>query len=388
MRKIEISKKFSALILFWATIALISTGGCGPTLKQVQLSDRDIQSEKQKQLEIAFDTFIKRQKRLYEISYPLLSAAAGLKIEDATPICGFNFCTKDGFPKEYQEIAQRYFNLDDKPVVFFVHPKFPAAKAGLKLGDRLISFNGNVLAGKPHKEVLQIIQENPPLNNQPICLVVGREGQIVELKTEGLPCCKYPVVLVPNDQINAASDGKNIIINSGLIRIAESNDELALVIAHEIAHNVLGHIGKRRGNVLLGSVFDILILATTGVSTGGLFGKVGGAAYSKSYEFEADYAGLYIAARAGYDITNAPNFWRRIATEHPKSMEKSFAASHPSTPERFVAMEKTIQEIKEKQRLGKPLIPELKEKRSDDEPGGTTVTPKAGDAPKQEDLSP
>jgi len=127
-------------------------------------------------------------------------------------------------------------------------------------------------------------------------------------------------------------------------------------------------MSKRKGNVLLGSIFDILILGTTGVSTGGAFGKIGGAAYSKSFEFEADYAGLYIAARAGHDVTGAANFWRRMAAEHPKSMEKAFAASHPSTPERFVAMEKTIQEIKEKQKLGEPLIPESKkEERSGEE---------------------
>jgi hypothetical protein len=62
-----------------------------------------------------------------------------------------------------------------------------------------------------------------------------------------------------------------------------------------------------------------------------------------------------------------------MAAEHPKSMENSFAASHPSTPERYVAMEKTIQEIKEKQKLGKPLIPESKQNRSG-EVGGLKPT--------------
>jgi predicted Zn-dependent protease len=169
-------------------------------------------------------------------------------------------------------------------------------------------------------------------------------------------------VLLLDDRINAFSDGKHIIITNGLIRAVENDNELALVVAHEIEHNVLGHIGKKRRNVPLGSIFDILVLATTGISTGGAFGRLGGAAYSQGFEFEADYARLYIAARAGYDIKGAANFWRRLAAEHPQTIEKGFAASHPSTPERFVAMEKTIQEIKEKQKLGKPLIPETKEK--------------------------
>lgn len=376
-------------VKFIASLALIMIiAACGPSLKQINISDQAVQAEREKQREIAFDTFIKRQKRLYEVAYPLLIAAASMNIDDARPVCGFMICTKDTYPKEYQDIAQRYFNLNDNPVIYYVHPKFPAAKAGIKPGDYLVNYNGNALVGKSFKEIRNIFQEDRPPNDKQITLVVNRNGQILEFKMAGVLSCKYLVCLVPDDRINALTDGQNIFIFSGLVRFAESDDELALVVAHEVAHTVLGHVQKKRGNVLLGSIFDVLILATTGLSTGGAFGKLGGAAFSKGFEFEADYAGLYIAARAGYDITNAPNFWRRIATEHPQSMEKSYAASHPSTPERFVAMERTIQEIKEKQRLGKPLIPEPKEKRSDDEPSGTTVTNKADDALKQEDLSP
>jgi len=364
--------RFSLCLI--GVLALFSiNAGCGPTLKQAHLSDRAVQEEKDKQREIAFDTLVKRQKRLYEVSWPLLAAAASMNIDVAKPAGGFMVCTKDAFPKEYQEVAQRYFNLGDSPVIYYVHPKFPAAKAGIKPGDCLVNFNGQPLIGKSFKEITKIFQEDQNPNNQQISLVINRNGQLIEVKMAGILCCSYPVVLTPNDQVNAFSDGKRIIVTSGLIRSTETDEELAFVLSHEIAHNVLGHVGKKRGNVLLGSIFDVLVLATTGVSTGGIFGKLGGSAYSKSFEFEADYAGLYIAARAGYDISSATNFWRRMAAEHPKSMENSFAASHPSTPERYVAMEKTIQEIKEKQKLGKPLIPESKQNRSG-EVGGLKPT--------------
>ena len=181
-------------------------------------------------------------------------------------------------------------------------------------------------------------------------------------------------MLVPEDSINAKSDGKNIIFTNGLVRFCENNDELAFVISHEIAHNVLGHISKKKGNVAIGTVFDVLLAVGLGVNTGGAFGKMGGAAYSKGFEFEADYAGLYIAARAGIDVSSASNFWRRMAAEHPKSTEKNFGASHPSHPERFIAMDNTVKEIKEKQKIGKPLIPEPKEKISGGETGSLKET--------------
>lgn len=354
-------------ILFLAFLPVLI--GCGPTLKQTHISDQAVRAEREKQREIAFDTFIKRQKRLYEVSYPLLAAASSMNIDDARPVCGFMVCTKDAYGKEYEDVARRYFNLGDTPVIFFVHPKFPAAQVGIKPGDRLLNYNGTVLIGKSFKEIKNVFQENQPLNNKQITVIVERDGRILEFKMEGVPCSKYFMVLAPSDQINAFSDGNNIVVYNGLIRFTENDDELAFVVAHEIAHSVQGHIRKKTGNVLLGSILDVLILGTTGVSTGGIFGKLGSAAYSKSFEFEADYAGLYIAARAGHDVSGAVNFWRRLAAEQPKSIERAFAASHPSNPERFVAMEKTIQEIKEKQKLGKPLIPESKEEKSGGESG-------------------
>jgi len=347
-------------LLFLASLSLIM--GCGPSLQQAQISDRAVRLEKKKQQEIAFDTLIKRQKRLYDVSFPLLAAAHSMNIDDARLVCGFMLCTKDAYGKEYRDVAQRYFNLGDNPVIFYVHPQFPAAKAGLKPGDRLINYDNTVLTGKSFREIKPIVQGKRLGSDKRITVVVERDGRIMDFKIEGVPCCKYSLALVSNDQINAFSDGENIVVYSGLMRIVENDDELALVVAHEIAHSVLGHVSKKRGNVILGSIFDILILGTTGVSTGGIFGRLGSAAYSQGFEFEADYAGLYIAARAGHDVSGATNFWRRLAAEHPQSMEKGFTATHPSTPERFVAMEKTIGEIKEKQKLGKPLIPEPKGK--------------------------
>jgi len=343
--------------------------GCGPTLKQAHISDQAVRAEREKQREIAFDTFIKRQKRLYQVSYPLLAASSSMNIDDARPVSGFGVCTKDAYGKEYEDVARRYFRIGDNPVIFFVHPQFPAAQAGIKPGDRLLNYNGTALIGKSFKEVKKVLQKKQPLNNKQITVVVERDGRIQEFKMEGVMCSKYSMVLAPSDQINAFADGDNIVVYNGLIRFTENDDELAFVVAHEIAHSVQGHIRKKTGNVLLGSILDVLILGTTGVSTGGIFGNLGSTAYSKSFEFEADYAGLYIAARAGHDVSGAVNFWRRLAAEQPKSIERSFAASHPSNPERFVAMEKTIQEIKEKQKLGKPLIPESKEERSGGESG-------------------
>jgi predicted Zn-dependent protease len=88
---------------------------------------------------------------------------------------------------------------------------------------------------------------------------------------------------------------------------------------------------------------------------------MGAGVYSKEFEFEADYMGLYLAARANLDIGNAANLWRKMAVTSPGSInEKSYFASHPSSPERFLTMDKTIEEIKAKKASGTPLVPDNK----------------------------
>jgi hypothetical protein len=346
--------------------------GCGPTLKQARVSDSAVMAERDKQKELAFSTYVEREKRLYKIGFPLLVEAANINIHDVKPDPGFEITTIDIYPKKYQAIAQSYFNFNNNPIVYVVHATSPAAKAGLKPGDTLISYDGFVLSGKSYKEIVSIFDKSLQDKYKSIPIVVHRNGNNINLQIDPVICCKYNLILINNDQINAFSDGKNIVITSGLIRAVENDSELAFVLSHEMAHNVLGHMKKKRRNVILGSIFDIALGVTTGVYTN-TFSNLGGAAFSKGFEYEADYAGLYIAARAGHDIRGAPNFWRRLAAEHPQAIQKGFGRSHPSTPERYVAMEQTIQEIKEKQKLDQPLIPERKQKRSYQETESSTA---------------
>ena len=66
-------------------------------------------------------------------------------------------------------------------------------------------------------------------------------------------------------------------------------------------------------------------------------------------------------ARAGVPIEDAPRFWRRMGAANPTAIgNKSHTASHPSTAERMLALDKAVLEIKEKQAKGLPLIPEKK----------------------------
>jgi predicted Zn-dependent protease len=177
--------------------------------------------------------------------------------------------------------------------------------------------------------------------------------------------CYYYFKMSRDEEINAKADGKNIIINTGMMRFVESDDELAAVMGHEFTHNLMQHKKSQGGNiswgVLLGVAADALA-SSRGIDTGGEMPAAGadiaGWVYGSDFEREADYIGLYVMTRAGYDIKKAPQFLRRMSVEEPEGIYNS--VTHPSNPERFVALQKTISEIEFKRRHNIPLLPDMK----------------------------
>lgn len=164
--------------------------------------------------------------------------------------------------------------------------------------------------------------------------------------------------------INAYADGNIVVVGPQLMELVSNDDHLAFILAHEFAHNIMDHHSDMRQNVLagalLGSLADALVAANggySGASYGATGAELGKISYSPEYEREADYVGLYILSRAGFLIDNTPEVWRRMAAINPDGIYTS--TTHPSSPERFVAMRKAIQEIHTKQKKNLALLPEM-----------------------------
>ena len=182
--------------------------------------------------------------------------------------------------------------------------------------------------------------------------------------------CSFGFVLEESKDLNAYADGKNIVVSSAMANFADF-DELANVLSHEYAHNVMQHVAAQQKNVGAGALGGMLIdvlAASQGVDTGGTGSKLGGSLagmhYSQDYEREADYVGLYIMERAGFDISKAPNLWRKMSIANSSSIADKgrYGSTHPSNPERFVALNQTIQEINYKKQNNLPLVPEFRKK--------------------------
>ena len=139
-----------------------------------------------------------------------------------------------------------------------------------------------------------------------------------------------------------------------------------MVLGHELAHITRGHRGKRIAGSYAGALVGKVIQAKTGINPTMATKRIGGMLFSHKYELEADYFGLYHAARAGYDVKEAPDFWKELATTTKTSKAGGFddllnniqgRLSHPPHMKRFDKLTVTSNEIHAKINNGLPIVP-------------------------------
>lgn len=348
-------------------VACIALTACAPTTQRVRVSDGAAEAEARKQRQIALQAYLEDQQRLLRVSYPLLTRGSDLCGDDIRYTTGMALANSSTLlGEQFKETAESIYKLSNVVQVVYVVPGSAADKAGVQMGDTITQIGSWQVAGNdgdPVKQALGQIKELSK-NGQPVRVDIQRKGKST-LQSQSLlitpdRACSYPVVLGPGDEVNAYADGNQVVVQRGMMRFANNDTELGLVISHEIAHNSMGHMRAKMTNYTLGTILDIATQLLLKIPTQGLFGSLGGNAFSQGFEAEADYVGLYIMAQAGGDIDNAPQFWRRMATLSPGSIQSSHTATHPATPERFVALEETVKEIKAKKAARQPLVPNLK----------------------------
>ena len=157
---------------------------------------------------------------------------------------------------------------------------------------------------------------------------------------------KWEFNLVQDKSVNAfCMPGGKIVVYEGLLPVTQDESSLAIVVGHEVAHAVAKHSAERLSNELrkqYGSQILGAVLQGAGASTNlqsisstvfGIGTTLGGAAYSRSQESEADRLGLIFAAMAGYDPNVAVNFWQRMASATGNNY--SILSDHPSDQSRI-----------------------------------------------------
>lgn len=150
--------------------------------------------------------------------------------------------------------------------------------------------------------------------------------------------------------------GGKVAVYSGILKIASSDEELATVMAHEIAHAIARHGAERMSQMLLVELGGIALeeaLKTKGEKTIDLAKVAYGAGtgllyilpYSRKHEEEADYMGLIYMAKAGYDPHAAVRFWEKMNQEFSNREPPEFLSTHPSSERRIENLKRWLPRV-------------------------------------------
>ena len=164
-----------------------------------------------------------------------------------------------------------------------------------------------------------------------------------------LPNAQWEFVVFESDQINAfALPGGKVGVYTALIKLADSDDEIAVVMGHEVAHVSSRHGSERQSQAMLVGLGGAALAIGTEKDKNqqyymlayGLTSTLGTLKYSRDHEREADAVGLQFAARAGYDPRAAASFWRKMAAKETGGRPPAWLSTHPPSEERIETLER------------------------------------------------
>jgi predicted Zn-dependent protease len=214
----------------------------------------------------------------------------------------------------------------------------------------------------------QFITENKVITGTADARMVERIGENIrkasekwlasEGKSDYLKDYKWEYHLVDSKEVNAwCMPGGKIVVYTGILPITKTEDGLATVMGHEVAHALLNH-GQQRvsAGVLqqIGAIGVTVAAAATGQSQesqalmmaayGAGSTLLGTLPFSRKHESEADHYGLLLMAIAGYNPEASVPFWERMAAKGGGVPE--FLSTHPSDKTRIKQLRKSIPEAK------------------------------------------
>lgn len=203
---------------------------------------------------------------------------------------------------------------------------------------------------------------------------VRRVGQrIADAVGTQLPSAQWEfVVFDAPDTVNAfALPGGKVGVYTGLLKLVSSDDELAIVMGHEIGHVTARHGAERmtQANIAsyvatgAGYATEQTKYAQYAEAVKQAFGVVGNVTvlkFSRNQESEADHIGIRYAAKAGYDPRAAITFWEKMAKQQEKGSGPTFAflSTHPSDAQRIADLQRLMPEalpFYEAAKSGKPI---------------------------------
>ena len=245
-----------------------------------------------------------------------------------------------------REVAVRAFGLDRGPGVLALAAGGPAERAGVRADDILLTVDGQPL---PVPEDRSFEAMEPLLDAFEAAFADGaatlglwRDDRTVTIIVPAELGCVTRFQVIPARSPDARADGRYVQLHEGLGRYVRDDSELAAVIAHEFAHNVLRHKARLDAlNVRRGA--------------SGNFGR--NAVLIRETEVEAERLSVHLLHRAGFDPEAAVRFWTHFGRRGLNFLK---SPTHPSWRGRIALFRQEISAIRSAEAAGiRPVPPFL-----------------------------
>ena len=329
----------------------------------------------------AFNENAEKQSHIAGLAYPLLVANSDLCGSKVVTELGIQWIVFNDVVGVVGRVAAINLGISHNPYLTVVTPGSPAAKAGLQEGDTLLSLNGSRI-GKDRNWVAWVNNTrlyrwrfnrflNRALSQRSSITVQYRRGnEILQTDIQPVRRCDFDVFVIEYSflaseidgaavsssefsPLNSISYGGTILISSGLYEWAQTDRELQMFIAHELAHEIVGH----------GAHATTWLISVEPLKRAGLLGDFGRGGflnfphpttprrYDQTQEQDADYLAMYLLARADIDVSEYANIWTLIPDDAP------IMDTHGNLENRRKVIESTLVEIQTKIDSGLPLDP-------------------------------
>ncbi len=360
------------LLGFWALLPLPSAA------KEKEKPPKVTREETRKaksEIELkAIRLLVEEQQRLDNVGFRILRALSAETDKPGFPY--FGLLVEDASSNQGRRLAEALgVQQTNKPLVYSVTEGGPAWEAGLRVGDVIMEWNGRAARrAKDFAEALWKEERYDPLvirrarsdENSPLTIRPVRLGWRISFAVVPGGEMNAYTTIGPLQMRKRAEVGR-IVFFKGIMDLLRSDDELAVVVGHEIAHLALGHLTWKK-SMLKSALYSAgwAVPGLWGIPSG-MAGQAVNARFSRSQERAADFSGLRYVHGSGYDVTAGVEAWERFALAQPESKKGNLWSTHPTSPERIVRARKVAESLKK----GQPLTEEPEEGQKTAPPGNS-----------------
>ena len=251
--------------------------------------------------------------RVAAVAWRLQTANVAL-CPDSVALPGFSVETLDQYAAGERAQATAEFGLKDLPQVSAVVPGSAADRAGLREGDMLLAVDGQpmprAMADRPDYKRTALVEAAlaTALARPPVTLTLASRT----VTFSGDRGCASNVQLVPGGRLDAVADGHYVQISGVMYEFVANDSELAFIIAHELAHNIVAEAGR-----------------------------AGRASAQRKAELAADRAAIGMMTQAGYDADAVVPLMERLRRKNRLSW---LDGSHPGWSTRLAAARAAVAE--------------------------------------------